>query len=234
MNRTAPESEPGALAALSGPAVGITFVTGFGGAMALARNPFPRPGATAEEIRGYFTGSARAARFSATGQLLSALSLARFTATVADLAARSGPGARALRAAAVAGGVLATASLTTAAVTHAKLTSPDAEVDRRAVAMARRVFVAGGPVHCVGFGVLTGVIGLAGLRGGELPRPLAITALASAAAGLLTPLYFLWEPAGWLIPGARFSGLLVSGIAGARLLRRGRTGPRRRRLGRRR
>jgi len=81
----------------------------------------------------------------------------------------------------------------------------------------RRAFVAGGPVHGAGFGVLVGALGLAGLRTGALPRPLAITALASAAAGLLSPLYFVMEPAAWFIPAGRFSGLLVSGIAGARL-----------------
>jgi hypothetical protein len=47
-----------------------------------------------------------------------------------------------------------------------------------------------------------------------------ITGLASAAAGLLSPLYFVWEPAAWLIPAGRFPGLAVSAIAGTRLSRR--------------
>lgn len=212
-----PTRDPGAL---SGLWTGVSFLTGFGGAMLLANGPFPRPGATGEQIRGYFGESARAARFSATGQLTSTVALARFTASVARLAARSGPRSRALRAAALAGGGLAVASLSTAAVTHARLTGPGGADDDRAVAMARRVFVAGGPVHGVGFGVLVGVLGVAGLRTGELPRPVAITALASAVSGILSPLYFLWEPAGWLIPGGRFPGLVVSGIAGVRLSRR--------------
>jgi hypothetical protein len=207
------------LGALAGLLTAVSFLTGFGGAMALAQNPFPRPGATAEEIRTYFTGSAGAARFSATGQLISAMSLARFTASVAKLAARSGPGSRALRAGAITGGGLAVASLTTAAVTHAMLTGAKND-DAQVVAMSRRVFVAGGPVHGVGFGVLTGVIGLAGLRTRELPRPVAIAALVSAASGLLSPLYFLWEPAGWLIPGGRFPGLVIGSIVGIRLSRR--------------
>ncbi len=38
-----------------------------------------------------------------------------------------------------------------------------------------------------------------------------------ATASVASALYFVAEPAGWLIPLARFSGLLVSGIAGARL-----------------
>jgi hypothetical protein len=208
--------------AISGLLTGVSFLTGFGGAMALARDPFPRPGATGEQIRAYFGGSARAARFSATRQLLSTVALARFTASVARLAARSGPGARTLRAATIAGGGLAVGSLATAAVTHAGLTGLGKDDDERAVAMARRVFVAGGPVHGVGFGVLTGVLGLAGLRTGELPRPVAITALAAAASGIASPLYFLWEPAGWLIPGGRFPGLIASAIAGVGLSRRGR------------
>jgi hypothetical protein len=68
--------------------------------------------------------------------------------------------------------------------------------------------------------VLVGALGLAGLRTGELPRQLALAGLASAAAGSLSPLYFVWEPAAWFIPAGRFSGLLVSGIAGVRLRRR--------------
>jgi hypothetical protein len=43
--------------------------------------------------------------------------------------------------------------------------------------------------------VLTGALALAGLRTGELPRPVAIAGLASAASGLLSPLYFLDERA---------------------------------------
>jgi hypothetical protein len=71
-----------------------------------------------------------------------------------------------------------------------------------------------------GFGLLVGALALAGLRTGELPRPVAVAGLASAAAGLLSPLYFVAPPAAWFIPAGRMSGLVVSGIAGARLSRR--------------
>lgn len=198
---------------LAGLLTGVSFLAGFGGAMALAKDPFPRPGASAEQVRTYFTGSARAARVSAAGQLMSAVALARFTFSVARLAARTDTAPKALRAAGIAGGALAVGSLATAAITHAKLTDPGLIDDQRMLSMARQVFVSGGPVHGIGFGVLTGVLGIAGLRTGELPRAAAVTALASAASGLLSPLYFLWEPAGWLIPGGRFPGLVVSGIA---------------------
>jgi hypothetical protein len=75
-------------------------------------------------------------------------------------------------------------------------------------------------VHSAGFGVLMGVLGRAGLRAGELPRSLAIAGFVSAAAGVLSLFYFVTERAVWFIPVGRFSGLLVSGIVGARLSRR--------------
>jgi hypothetical protein len=65
--------------------------------------------------------------------------------------------------------------------------------------------------------VLTGILATAGERTGVLNRPVAVTGLVSAAAGVLSPLYFRWESAGWLIPIGRFSGYIVSAIAGARL-----------------
>ncbi len=51
----------------------------------------------------------------------------------------------------------------------------------------------------------------------ERSRPVAILGLVSAASGILSPLYFVKESAGWLIPIGRFSGLVVSGIAGVKL-----------------
>lgn len=76
---------------------------------------------------------------------------------------------------------------------------------------AARISVAGGPVHGAGFGILVGSLRLAVLRTGALPRPLAIAGLISAAAGVLSPLYFVTERAVWLIPVGR---LVVSAIAG--------------------
>ena len=209
--------DPGAL---SGPLVGLSFVAGLAGAMARSAVPFPRPGADPAQIRRYFAQPSGAPRLSVAGQAISAAALVRFTASVARLAGRSGAGSRGLQAAAVAGGGLAAAALATSALCAAALTGRGGEHDASAVVLARRVFLAGGPVHGAGFGVLVGTLGLAGLRTGELPRPLALAGLASAAAGLLSLLYFVAEPAAWFIPVGRFSGLLVSGIAGVRLARR--------------
>jgi hypothetical protein len=154
---------------------------------------------------------------SVVGQLVSAAALVRFTASVAKLAGGSGRGSRGLRTAVVGGGTLAAASLATSALCAAALTGSRGEEDASATSLHRLMFAAGGPVHGAGFGVLVGALGMAGLRTSELPRPLAIAALVSATAGLLSPLYFVTDRAVWLIPGGRFSGLVVSGIAGALL-----------------
>jgi hypothetical protein len=203
--------------ALSGTLAGISFLGGVAGAMALADAPYPRPGSEPAEIRRYFRENSGAARLSVVGQLISAASLARFAASAANLAGRSGWRSRGLQAAALAGGGLAAASLATSALLSAWLTGSRGEQDASVVELHRLMFAVGGPVHGVGFGVLVGSLGLAGLRTGQLPRPLALAGLASAAAGSLSPLYYVWEPAAWFIPAGRFSGLLVSGIAGVQL-----------------
>src|SRR5215212_543981 len=210
----APFRDPGAM---SGLLTGVSFIAGVGGGVTLADSPFPRPGTEPSEVSRYFTENARSARLSATGQLVSTAALARFTASVARLAGRSGPGSQSLRVAALAGGALAVASLATSGLHTLALSGRRGKQDESAARLARRGFVFGGPIHGVGFGVLTGALALAGLSTGELPRPVAIVGLASGASGLLSPLYFLKERAGWFIPIGRFSGLVVSGIAGVRL-----------------
>jgi hypothetical protein len=209
--------DPGAM---SGLLTGVTFIAGVGGGVALANSPYPRPGTEPAEVSRYFTENSRSARLSATGQLISTAALARFTASVARLAGRSGKGSGGLRTAAIAGGGLAVASLATSGLHTLALSGRWGKEDDSAATLARRSFAFGGPIHGVGFGVLTGVLALGGLRTGELPRPVAIVGLISAASGLVSPLYFLKEQAGWFIPIGRFSGLLVSGIAGVQLARR--------------
>jgi hypothetical protein len=209
--------------ALSGPLAGISFIAGIGGANALADQPYPRPGSEPSEVRQFFSQNAGPVRLSAVGQIISAASLARFTASVARLAGRSGRGSRALQTAAVAGGAVAVASLTASAACTAALSARWGRAEDSAAKLGRRGFLAGGVIHTPAFGMLLGALGLAGLRTGELPRPVAISALASASACLLAPLYLVAEPFAWLIPAGRFPGLVVSGIAGARLA----TGPHR-------
>ncbi|GAA4873963.1 hypothetical protein [Actinomycetospora straminea] len=189
---------------LTGPLVGVSFLGGVGGAIALADAPYPRPGATGARVRTYFRGSRRAARLGATGQAISALSLARLAGTVA----RRSPRWRPL---AVGGGAIAAASLATSAVIATTLTVRDVD-DDTALRLSRSAFVAGGPVHGVGFAALTAALVLGGAD--ALPRWLVVTGLVSAACGATSPLCFLWSPAGWLIPAGRVPGLVVAAVAG--------------------
>src|SRR5215204_3670393 len=90
-NADASLRDPGAM---SGLLTGVSFVAGVGGGVALADSPFPRPGSEPSEVSRYFTENSRSARLSAAGQLVSTAALARFSASVARLAGRSGPGPR--------------------------------------------------------------------------------------------------------------------------------------------
>ena len=130
--------------ALSGPLASASFVAGVAVAGALSGSPYPRPGAQPADVRRYFRGSPGAARVSVVGQLVSAASLARFTASVAKLAGRSGRGSRGLRTAAVGGGVLAATSLATSALCAAALTGSRGEQDASAAALHRLMFATGG------------------------------------------------------------------------------------------
>lgn len=74
--------------------------------------------------------------------------------------------------------------------------------------LTRLAFLLGGPVH------------VAGLRSGELPRPLSLASLAVAPLGILAPLSLAAERAMPIIPLGRFSALIIIGIAGVGLSRR--------------
>lgn len=203
----------------TGPLAGVTFLAGIAAGNALADRPYPRPGSDPQTVRRYFHGNTGPARASATGQLLSALALARFTGTIVALARESGPHRRALQAAALVGGSTAALSLTASAGYAAALTTARADDAAHALTMHRRAFLAGGVVHGAGFGLLVGALGIAGGRSGLLGGALVRTALGAAGAGLLSPLYLAAAPAAWFIPAGRFPGLLVAGIAGSRLAR---------------
>jgi hypothetical protein len=209
--------DPGAI---SGLLTGIAFVAAIVGAMRIAKNPFPRPGSPADDIRTYYRESAPAARWSVAMQLVSVLSLARFTRSVARLAER-GNEPKIIPAAVTASGEAAAALLAASAATHASLTVPRDIDDETLVRTSQRVFAAGGPIHGVAYGIFTALLAKVGRDTGQLSKPLATTGYVSAAASVLSPAYFKWENAGWLIPIGRFTGYVVSGALGVRLAARG-------------
>jgi hypothetical protein len=200
--------------AWAGPLVGATFLAGVGGGLAPSTRPFPRPGTGADDIAGYFTQSSRAPWISVTGQLLSAAALMTWATCVMRLAGDD----RLLRGSALIGGAAATAGLAASAGCAAALIRRPGRPDR-VLRLHRAMFLAGGPAHGAGFGLLLAAVGLAGRRGRRLPAPLTRAALAGAVPNLLAPAVLAWRSAVWLIPAGRFPGLIVTGIAGVRLAR---------------
>jgi hypothetical protein len=209
-----PTNDP---SALSGVLTGVSFVGGLATGLSLADAPFPQPGADVKDIQKFFQGSSGAERINVAGQLLSAASLAVFSRSVAQLAGRSG--SKMLKAAAIAGGALASTSLAASATAAAALTSERGRDDDQAKSLHRFLFSAGGPVHGGGLALLLGALGLAGLRTGALPRPLAIAALAAAGVNALGPLVLALPRAARVIPAGRFPSFVIMGIAGYRLAR---------------
>jgi hypothetical protein len=208
--------DPGAL---GGVLTGVSFIGGLATGLSLADAPFPRPGADVKDIQRFFLGNAGPERINLTGQLLSAASLAMFSVSVARLAGRASQGSKALRAAAIAGGALASVSLAASATAAAALTAGPGRDEDRARSLHRFLFAAGGPVHGAGLALLLGALGLAGRRTGALPRPLATAALASAGVDALAPVVLAAPEAALVIPAGRFPTFVVLGITGVRLAR---------------
>jgi hypothetical protein len=206
--------------ALGGVLTGPAFVGGLAVGLSLADAPFPRPGADVDDIQGFFLGNAGPERINIAGQCLSALCLAGFTASAVRLAGRASRGSKALRAAAVAGGTLATTSLCASAAAAAMLTGPAGRDQEKARALHRFVFTAGGPVHGAGLALLLTALGLAGRDTGALPRPLTVATLTSAGVDALAPLVLTAPRAALVIPAGRFPTFVVLGAAGLRLARR--------------
>ena len=203
--------------AWGGLTAGLAFIAGVGTAAKRAKDPYPRPWAGVDDVQRYFTRNRAAARTSVAGQALSAVSLLLFTPAVARLARRAGsPG---LAACAQASGVAASLTLATSAGCSFVLTTSAGAGREAARRLHRLGFAAGGPAHTAAFGALVGALGAAGARTGELPAPVVTTSAVAATAGVLSPLYYVARPFGWLIFAGRFPGLVVSAVAGVRLAR---------------
>jgi hypothetical protein len=218
---TSNQADTRARGALGGLLAGLGFFGGIAATKATEKSEYPRPGTPAEEVQKYFTESTTAARLSVVGHAVSASGLARFTGTVAGVAKRSGKGSGPLRAAAWTGGTFAVATQILSASSTLLLTSKDNHLqttkDLREVS-----YHIGSHVHGVGFGLLTGALGLAGLRSGELPKPVAIASLAISPLTLLGPLTLLKKKTMIALPIGHLLSLIVSGTAGVALARRSR------------
>ena len=221
MANTARLDDPGAL---GGVLTGVSFIGGLATGLSLADAPFPQLGADVKDVQRFFQGDAGPERINVGGQLLSAASLALFSASVARLAGRASRGSRTLRAMAIGGGALASVSLAVSATAAAALTAAPGRDEDKASSLHRLLFAVGGPVHGAGLALLLGVLGLAGRRTGALPRPLTTAALASAGVDALAPVVLAVPKAAPIVPAGRFPTFIVLGISGARLARSAQAG----------
>jgi hypothetical protein len=208
--------DPGAL---GGVLTGVSFIGGLATGLSLADAPFPQPGADVTDVQRFFQGDAGPERINVGGQLLSAASLAVFSASVARLAGRAGRGSRTLRAMAIGGGALASLSLAASATAAAALTARPGRDERTARSLHRLVFAMGGPVHGAGLALLLAALGVAGRRTGALPGPLTTAALASAGVDALAPVVLAVPKAAPVVPAGRFPTFIVVGFSGVRLAR---------------
>lgn len=185
-----------AVAAWSGPLTGISFVAGLGGAMARSDHPYPRPGSRRRRNAPLLRPTIRRA----VDQRRRPTDLDRRVGPFQRLGRQPRrtyrPWDASLRAAPLIGGGLAVASLATSAVTSAVLTGRRGRQEKP-TALARRAFIAGGPVHGVGFGLIVGAMGWRA----ALWRP--APAAGSRRARVGRP-----EPALAALPGRRASRLV--------------------------
>lgn len=197
----------------------IVFVLLLGGlviGVALA-GVMPLPYGSAAAIQDYVAGHHDAAQAIAVGTFASSIPLAIYAATASARLRQLGitaPGATI----ALAGGLLASASLGLSGLLAWTLSRPEVTSD---VALVRALYyltyLTGGPWHIVTLGLLIAGVSVPSLILGMLPRPVAWTGLAIAFVAEVTTLALIWPGLSPLLPLARFTGLIWLIVAGAML-----------------
>jgi hypothetical protein len=220
--RTSTHTRPDAgppLVVLAAVSAGL-LVAGLVTSTVMAGETFPAPSAAPEVVSAYFRANAAAVAVTAFFTFASAVPLAIYAATASarlhTLGIRN-PGATI----ALAGGVLAAGFLSLSGMVSWTLSRPEIPGDRALVhALQGLSFMTGGLGHVVLLGLLLAGIAVPGLLAGLLPRWFAVTGIALAAVAELSTLALLLDPAMFLLPIARFGGLLWLIAAGALLPRR--------------
>lgn len=119
---------------------------------------------------------------------------------------------------ALAGGVLASATLSASAMFGWALSRPAVVGDDGVVhALSTLSFLTGGVAHVVPLGLLLAGIAVPAFIVHLLPRPVAWAGLVIAAIAELSTLSLIWTPLAFLLPLARFPALIWLVVAGALL-----------------
>jgi hypothetical protein len=193
------------------------FLTGLIASTAMAGKAFPSPFGSAAGILAYFRGHQDAARVSGFFQFAAAVPLAIYAATASSRLRTLGiraPGATI----ALAGGALAAAFLSISGLVTWTLAQPAVLGSAPLVrGLHDLAFAAGGPGSVVPFGLLIAGLAVPAAFGALLPRWLAGTGLIIALAAEFSTLSLLADGFAYLLPAARFAGLVWLITAGVLL-----------------
>jgi hypothetical protein len=202
--------------AQSGPPLGplaivftALFIAGLVVGTALAGGEvFPSPFDASEDAQAYFAGNPDALKFSALLQFGSAIPLAIFASSAAARLHRLGiraPGATIAHT----GGVLAAAFMIISALTTWLLSRPGIVADEAVTETLHTfAFLTGGTAHVVTLGLLIAGIAVPALLARLVSPVLAWIGLALAAVAELATLTLVSTDLAFLLPIARFGGLV--------------------------
>jgi hypothetical protein len=169
---------------------------------------FPSPFDGGDEATAYFTGNPDALKFSAVLQFGSSIPLAIFAASVTARLNRLGiraPGATIAHT----GGVLAAAFLILSALTTWLLSRPGIVADTALTEALRTfAFLTGGTAHVVALGLLLAGIAVPALLARLFSPALAWIGLVLAAIAELSTITLVSTDLAFLLPIARFGGLI--------------------------
>jgi hypothetical protein len=188
---------------------GLAIGVALGGVMPLPFN--------AAAVQEYVSSQHAAATALAFATFASSIPLAIYAATASARLRQLGitaPGATI----ALAGGLLASGSLSLSGLLAWTLSRPEVTSDAALVrALYYLTYLTGGPWHIVTLGLLLAGIAVPSLIVGLLPRPVAWTGLVIAGIAEVTTLVLIWPGLSPLLPVARFTGLVWLIVAGALL-----------------
>jgi hypothetical protein len=180
---------------------------------------FPSPFSDPTTITTYVARERNALRISSVLLFGSSVPFVVYSATAAARLRQLGvtaPGATI----ALAGGTVAGAALALSGLLQWVLSRPAVGGSEALVrALHDLTFLSGGPAHVVFFGLLLAGIAVPGLMLGLLPRATAWAGLGLAGLAELSFLTLVWPQLGFLLPLARFPGLVWLVVAGVQLPR---------------
>jgi hypothetical protein len=175
---------------------------------------FPSPFGPTADAEAFFADHADACRLGAFFQLGAAVPLAIFAATVSSRLRFLGIEAAGASIAFV-GGTLASAMGALSALTQWALAQPQLGGGLRALHLL--AFATGGPGYVVSLGLLVAGVAITAGLARKLPQWAMWLGLAIAAVAELSSLGIALAPAMYLLPLARFTGLVWLIVAGASL-----------------